>query len=307
MPILKYYLSFWHIRIFAFLFLFILLIITISLIPIRYSDITTNENLNRVFAYSINFFLIFIPLFLIEKVSGNSILRMYGISNFHKFLKYFVNTFLIILFLFSVIIIANYFLDNCSVNNNTFVVGPTLFVNLVIIFIGAFQEELIFRGFLINSLELRFSGTSSVFLSSLIFAILHIFNANFSFISAINTFLAGVLLGLLYLQSRSIWLPTLYHFFWNAMLPLLLASNVSGINFNYSFFVINQSRFMPILNGGDYGFEASLSATIAIIISIAYFARIETLNPYNSSYKFKKRFELESYLLKNEKNNIQPK
>lgn len=305
MPTLKYYLSFWYIKIFAYLFLFILLIIAISLTPIKYSHLTLNELLNRIIAYLINFLLLFIPLITVEYFSGNNIFKIYGLSNFHKFLKYFVHTFFVISLLFSSIVFANYLLDNCASNLDKFLIETTLLVNLTIIFIAALQEELIFRGFLINSLELRFSATSSIVLSSIIFALLHILNANFSMLAALNTFLAGLLLGLLYVQSRSIWLPVLYHFFWNAMIPLLLNSNVSGINFDYSIFVINQSKFQPILNGGDYGFEGTISATLIVILSIFYFIKIETLNPYNSSYKFMKKFELESYLLKNETKNIE--
>lgn len=301
MSTLKYYLSFWHNRILAFLLIFILLIIAISFAPLSYSNISSNEHTNRLLIYLINFLLILIPLIATEKLSGNSFLKIYGISNFNKFPKYVVHSFFVLLILFSLILIVNYLLDNCDLNISRFQFGIPLVVTFVIIFIGAFQEELLFRGFLINSLELRFSETTSVIYSSIIFALLHIFNTNFSLISGVNTFLAGILFGLLYVQSRSIWLPTLYHFFWNAMLPLLLASNVSGINFEYALFVIDQSKFVPILNGGDYGFEATLSASIVIIASIIYFAKIETLNPYNSSYKFKRKYDLEIFLLQSEK------
>lgn len=300
MDSVKYYLSLWYIRLITFLVTLIILAIALSFIPFRYDTLSSSQELNKLLAYLFNFIIILIPLFIIEKSVGISLLKSYGVSNFHKFPKYLFTSFLVVLFSFSIILTANFLLNNFALNINNFQIEFALLINILVIFILAFQEELIFRAFLINSLELRFTTVSSVVISGVIFALLHIFNSNYSTLSAVNTFLAGLLLGLMYVQSRSIWLPTLFHFFWNLFQPILLNSAISGKEFNMNLFSINQEKFFNILNGGSYGLENTIAATLIIILSFIYFSKIETLNPYNSSNKYKVRYKLDNYLLKNE-------
>jgi hypothetical protein len=67
-------------------------------------------------------------------------------------------------------------------------------------------EELIFRGFLYNFLKERWGVWPGVFISALIFGIIH---ANV--IVGITAFLLGILLAVLYEYSRSLWTSILVH------------------------------------------------------------------------------------------------
>lgn len=300
MVAIKYYLSKWFIRILAFTFIFFSIVIALSFFPFQYDGISDNLAVNQLLAYFFNFIIVAMPLLIIEHFTCGQFLKSYGLSNLHNIAKYNFLSLMTVIVPFSIVLIANYLLGNFSTKFDSFQVNFTLIVNILVIFIIALQEELIFRGFLINSLELRFSTATSVLLSSVIFASLHIFNTNFTYISAINTFLAGLLLGLLYVKSSTLWLPVFFHFFWNLLQPVMLNSPISGINFDVKIFDIDQTEYLNILNGGAYGFENTIAATTVLILCILYFAKIETLNPYNSSHKFKIKYRLDSFLLKYE-------
>ena len=77
-------------------------------------------------------------------------------------------------------------------------------------------------------------------------------------------FLAGILLGLSYIYTKNLWFPIAFHFSWN-LFQTIFGFNVSGQN-TYSLieFEITENT---ILNGGDFGFEGSIFATIFMILT----------------------------------------
>ena len=135
---------------------------------------------------------------------------------------------------------------------------------------GAFLEELIFRGYALRKLLERFSPIISLSLSSLIFCLLHYFNAEVTILSIINIFLAGLLLGVLFLKTKNIWLATGFHFLWNYV-QSILGFNVSGggypsiLSLNFE----NANSF----NGGDFGFEGSYVCTIIILLALYFYCK----------------------------------
>lgn len=299
---IKYYLSNWIIRILAFCIIFVSVVIFISFFPFRYENLSQNLNISRLIAYIFNFAILILPIFIVESLAGNSFFKSFGLSNYFRFGKYLTISFFAVFFSFLLIATLNFLLGNFKLNLDSFAINTTLIVNLIIIFLIALQEELVFRGFLINSIELRFTSATAIVFSSLFFSLMHLLNANYSILSAINTFIAGLLLGLLYVQSRSIWLPVLFHFFWNALQPIFLNSAISGIKFEMNLFLIDNQKFPLLLNGGEYGFENTLSATIFLLMYIFFFSKIETLNPFNSSYQYKMRYQIENLKLRYGKN-----
>jgi len=65
---------------------------------------------------------------------------------------------------------------------------------------GPFAEEIFFRGFILSGLTTRFGVTFALITSSLIFSLSHI---TLSII--VPVFISGILLGFLYIKTRSIW------------------------------------------------------------------------------------------------------
>ena len=66
---------------------------------------------------------------------------------------------------------------------------------------------------------------------SILFGLAHANNPNASALGIINTILAGILLSVGYLKTRSLWFPYGLHFGWNAGLGLVLGFSLSGIDF----------------------------------------------------------------------------
>lgn len=71
-------------------------------------------------------------------------------------------------------------------------------------------EEILMRYFLLGGLSLRYGKTAALFLSAIFFALLH-----FNMVQTLSAFLCGLLLGLLYLYTGSIFCCILAHMGYN--------------------------------------------------------------------------------------------
>ncbi|MGL4654943.1 MAG: lysostaphin resistance A-like protein [Sarcina sp.] len=70
-----------------------------------------------------------------------------------------------------------------------------------------FIEEMMYRGIVLNSLLKKYPDKIALFLSSAIFGIMH-----FSFYQSINAFLIGMLIGYLFMKTKSLYLCIFIHF-----------------------------------------------------------------------------------------------
>jgi membrane protease YdiL (CAAX protease family) len=78
-------------------------------------------------------------------------------------------------------------------------------------------EEVIFRGFLFQTLIDRWSLRPAIILSSILFALAHLSSLNSGFpwwAVIISTFLAGLMFAQAYLVHNSLWIPVGIHFGW---------------------------------------------------------------------------------------------
>ena len=138
--------------------------------------------------------------------------------------------------------------------------GVALFV------LVALSEELLLRGYVLNNLIKSMHRIIALAISSIMFMLIHILNSNSSWIGFLNIFLAGILLGLPYIYTKSLWLPIALHFSWNFFQGIIFGFNVSG-HVTYSLFT--QSRTADtIWNGGKFGFEGSVLSIIFQIVAI---------------------------------------
>lgn len=113
--------------------------------------------------------------------------------------------------------------------------GQWFLLALVLLLLAA-SEEVLCRGFLMDSLSVRGSRPTGVLLSSAVFAALHTGNENSSPAGIANIFLAGVLLCLLRIATGGIWYPVLVHWLWNLMTGIVFGWSVSGHTFEHSLF-----------------------------------------------------------------------
>jgi len=142
--------------------------------------------------------------------------------------------------------------------------GTALFLGL-----AAFLEELLFRGYPFRLLADRFGARPAIALTSAVFAAAHGANPGVSAVALGNTALAGILLGVLYWRTFSLWLVTGAHFGWNATLSLLADLPVSGLEMPAP--GIRASLSGPeILTGGAYGPEGGLALLFVLVPAIGW-------------------------------------
>ncbi len=152
-------------------------------------------------------------------------------------------------------------IDRVQFDFVSFLMGLCLFI------VVAFNEEVLMRGYVLNNFMDSWNKYIALSVSSLIFALLHLANPNFSWIGFANIFIAGYILGLSYLFTRNLWFPIALHFSWNFFQGTVFGFHVSG---NEMWSVVNQSRTADtLMNGGAFGFEGSLLILIFEIVALA--------------------------------------
>lgn len=146
----------------------------------------------------------------------------------------------------------------------------TLGVTLLIFTVGAIAEEVLFRGYLLQTMTRAKLAWVGVILTSFLFASAHNSNPGASVFSWINTLLAGVWLAAAYLKTRNIWFPFGIHLTWNWVQGAFFGINVSGLSELASAPLMRVSeKGNAFIGGGDYGLEGGIACTIALIISTA--------------------------------------
>src|SRR3989441_531025 len=149
-------------------------------------------------------------------------------------------------------------------------IGETLAVSLFIFLVGAAAEEMLFRGYPLQTFTRANLAWLGVILTSIPFALGHFSNPHvvpgFTFV---NSALAGVWLAIAYLRTRSLWLPFGLHWSWNWAQASLLGLPVSGINRLAPAPLLQAMNAGPDwLTGGTYGIEGGAACTFALIVSI---------------------------------------
>jgi len=95
-------------------------------------------------------------------------------------------------------------------------IGATVTISAFVFVFAAAAEELLFRGYPLQTLTRAHLAWLGILLTSVPFAAVHLNNPNvvpgFTFL---NTALAGLWLAVAYLRTRSLWLPLGLHWAWN--------------------------------------------------------------------------------------------
>lgn len=156
-----------------------------------------------------------------------------------------------------------------------------LFTSAVLLLMVAFSEEIVFRGYVLRNLMKSFNKWVALLISSTLFTLVHVSNPDVPWTGLLNTFLGGLLIGITYINTRSLWLPISFHFTWNFMQGPLVGFSVSGISFRSLFLL--ETKGNPLLSGGDYGFEGSLVASFLLLAALSvwsYFERKRSVPVY---------------------------
>lgn len=138
----------------------------------------------------------------------------------------------------------------------------TFFVGFI--FVG-WNEELLSRGYHLQTIA---SGTNllwGVMISSAIFAVLHLANPSATWISTAGIFLAGIFFAYAYLRTKQLWLPIGLHIGWNFAEGVIFGFPVSGLEDIYKLIRI-QVTGPEIWTGGAFGPEAGLIVLPALLV-----------------------------------------
>lgn len=144
-------------------------------------------------------------------------------------------------------------------------------ITVVLFFLGfvvqGASEEILLRGFFFVSGAANSNVAISVFVSSGLFAAMHISNSGLSFLAVINLFLFGVFASLYFLRRGSIWGICAIHSIWNFAQGNVFGCKVSGMDMGESIFgVVDKGG--SLWNGGAFGPEGGIAVTIVLTIGI---------------------------------------
>jgi len=144
-----------------------------------------------------------------------------------------------------------------------------LYLFLMLIGGGALvvQEELIFRGYVLRTLEVGFNRSVGVLVTALLFGLFHIARADASALGILNIFLMGCLLGVVCVRTGSLWSAIGLHFGWNFFL-YLFDFPVSGATYPNPLCSLDYNRY-SVIAGSAFGPEDSVVVTLLMVLLLA--------------------------------------
>jgi uncharacterized protein len=131
-----------------------------------------------------------------------------------------------------------------------------VFLFFIVFIVVAWNEELMSRGYHLQTIASGFNLFWGLIISSAIFGALHLANPHATWISALGIFFAGLFLGFAYIRTKQLWLSMGLHFGWNFFEGVIFGFPVSGLDI-YHLTRINVSG-PELWTGGAFGPEAGL-------------------------------------------------
>jgi membrane protease YdiL (CAAX protease family) len=192
------------------------------------------------------------------------------------FAKGFLLGFLIFVIIFLALRIAGLIEIELSVMNSTLFTGIIKY--FIVFTVAAVFEEVINRGYFFQALIEGTRTWIAVSIIAVVFIIGHASNPGFAWNNAVFFFIHGALYCILYLLTRSIWVPAGFHLAWNWTQGSLFGMNVSGTVVNDTLFSC-ETKGPVLLGGGEFGAEGSLMSIIISIVFIMLLIKSKWLKP----------------------------
>jgi membrane protease YdiL (CAAX protease family) len=133
-------------------------------------------------------------------------------------------------------------------------------------------EEIVARGLLFRVVEDGLGTWGALLVSSAFFGLAHIANPNATAWTSIAIAIeAGLLLGMAYAWTRSLWFVMALHAAWNFTQGAILGIPVSGMEVHGLMAATPKGN--PLLSGGEFGAEGSILTVVLCTVIAAWFTR----------------------------------
>jgi membrane protease YdiL (CAAX protease family) len=139
---------------------------------------------------------------------------------------------------------------------------------------AAAAEELLFRGLVFRRLEARTGTGVALAVSAALFGAIHMVNPEATLWGAIAIAVeAGLMLGAVYVATRTLWLPIGLHLGWNFAAAGIFGTEVSGAGMPQGL-LRGVTSGPTALSGGAFGPEASVVTVVAGVALTVIFLRL---------------------------------
>lgn len=163
----------------------------------------------------------------------------------------------------------------CLLSGSVKIIGisPVLSPAVLSLYFVAFMvqgmsEEVLCRGYFLVSVSRRYSLSAAIFVSSVLFALLHMGNSGISAVALLNLILFGIFAAVYFIKRGSIWGIAAFHSIWNFAQGNIFGISVSGSNMRSSLLLTEFSETGALLNGGGFGLEGGYAVTAVLLASI---------------------------------------
>lgn len=130
------------------------------------------------------------------------------------------------------------------------------------------SEEVVMRGYLMNSIGGKNSVYAAVIISSAAFSVTHALNPGTSFLAFLNLAFYGAFMAVYMICFDNIWGVCGIHTMWNFVQGNVFGVPVSGMNFGESIIKSALAPDKSFLNGGAFGVEGGIATTIVLAAAI---------------------------------------
>jgi uncharacterized protein len=151
--------------------------------------------------------------------------------------------------------------------------------DLGVLGVAAAAEEAIFRGYPFQVLVQWLGAAAATVLTSAAFAAAHLGNPNVGALGLLNIFLAGIMLSVAYLRTRSLWFATAVHVGWNWTMASAFDLPVSGLDLFETPLYDARIGGPAWLSGGAFGPEGGIVGTVAFGVALFALLRWRMVRP----------------------------
>ncbi len=155
-----------------------------------------------------------------------------------------------------------------GINSDVYLTGPLVVLGIL----PGITEEIVARGILFRVVEDGLGTWVALVISAALFGFGHMANPNATVWSSVAIAIeAGLLLGMAYAWTRSLWFCMGLHAAWNFTQGPLLGIPVSG--FELKGLLASTTQGPALLSGGEFGAEASILTVIVCVSLAGFFTR----------------------------------